>query len=79
MDARTLVGIPEIAQALEVAPATVSIWRQRGIFPKPAAIVSDRPAWRLETVLGWAEATGRLGRSHVPTPGPSPDTRPATR
>lgn len=51
-----LLGIEEVAELLEVKPATVSMWRQRHIFPVPYSIVSGRPAWRLETVLGWHES-----------------------
>lgn len=57
-----LVGAQEIADLLEVAVATVSTWRHRGVMPEPYTVVSGRPAWRLETILGWAEETGRLGR-----------------
>ena len=71
-----LVGISEVADLLGVELATVHTWRTRGVMPEPFTLVSDRPAWRLETVLGWAESTGRLepkrragpeGRAPAPT------------
>jgi predicted DNA-binding transcriptional regulator AlpA len=55
-----LVGMAEIAELLGVELETVHTWRHRGVLPEPFTLVSDRPAWRLEVVLGWAESTGRL-------------------
>lgn len=56
----TLVGVAEIAELLEVRGGTVHAWRWRRIMPAPFAVISGRPAWRLDVVLGWADATGRL-------------------
>lgn len=64
-----VVGLPEIADLLEVERATVHMWHYRRVLPPPYTVVSGRPAWRLETVLGWAEATGRLP-TVAPSPGP---------
>lgn len=55
-----LVGAAEVAELLGVRLETVHMWRHRGIMPAPIVAVSDRPAWRLEVILGWAESTGRL-------------------
>jgi ParB/RepB/Spo0J family partition protein len=55
-----MVGMTEIAQLLEVKPATVAQWRQRGIFPDPDRILSGAPLWWESTVLEFAERTGRI-------------------
>ena len=40
-----VVGIVEIAAALNVQRATVDQWRQRGILPAAPWQVGGRPAW----------------------------------
>lgn len=55
----TPLGIPEIAQLLEVKRATVDRWRARAIFPDPAMVVAGTPLWWRDDVLEWAKATGR--------------------
>lgn len=53
------LGIAEIAHLLEVKPGTVAQWRQRHIFPHPELTVNRLPAWWADTIIEWAEATGR--------------------
>ena len=53
------VGESDIAKRLGVQPATVKVWRQRGLLPEPEAKVSGRPCWQWETIKEWAERTGR--------------------
>lgn len=71
-----LLGTREIADLLGVKLETVHMWRTRGVLPPPYTVVSDRPAWREETILGWAEETGRLEPPRFPSPsnngGPPP-------
>jgi hypothetical protein len=59
-DSSTPVGAVEIAQHLGVQQATVAQWRQRDLLPEPDWTVGGRPAWRLGTILAWAQETGRL-------------------
>lgn len=59
-----VVGIPEIADKLNVKRATVDVWRQRDNgFPAPTLTVGGRPAWKWATVASWAHHTGRLPES----------------
>lgn len=65
-----LVGLAEIAELLEVPLETVHTWRHRGVMPEPFTLVSDRPAWLEQHILGWAESTGRLPDQRKRKPGP---------
>lgn len=53
------LGIPEIAELLEVSRRTVETWRYRGILPEPDMVVSSTPLWWRDTVETFAAATGR--------------------
>ncbi len=56
----TPVGQHEIAELLDVAPATVRQWSWRGLLPEAEFLVGGRPAWRWSTIERWARETGRL-------------------
>lgn len=58
--AMTPVGIPEIADRLNVKRETVDMWRYRGLLPDPKWVVGGRPAWDWKDVELWARETGRI-------------------
>ena len=55
------VGVNEVAEILNVEPATVSTWKSRKLMPKVDALLNKGTTriWRIETILEWANATGR--------------------
>ena len=64
-----LVGIPEIAERLGVARATVSQWRWRRRrtlrppwrpFPEPIKTAARSPVFDWGEVEQWAKTTGRI-------------------
>ena len=55
-----LLGITEISELLEVAPATVTKWGQRGLLPEPDVELSIGRIWKGSTIVKWARETGRL-------------------
>ncbi len=55
-----LLGIMEISELLEVAPATVSKWIQREILPEPDVELGIGKIWNQATIEQWARATNRL-------------------
>lgn len=58
------LGFLEIASLLGVKPATVNMWRWKGLLPPADHVsVNGSPAWDLVSVLGWAGETGRVLRS----------------
>lgn len=59
------VGAQEIAELLNVKPATVHMWRQRGILPAPRWTVSGAPAWDKDEILVWATHTDRATESEM--------------
>jgi len=56
------VGIPEIAELIQVKRSTVDQWRARGVLPEPdfPVTVGGRRPWRAGTIRRWAQNTGRL-------------------
>lgn len=56
-----LLGVRGIGRFCNVSQTTANKWRKRDDFPKPAAIVDGRPAWRAEDVQQWAA-------EHLPLP-----------
>lgn len=59
------VGIPEIAERLNVKRQTVDNWRHGKKldgeqFPEPTWAVGGRPAWNWPVIERWARRTGRL-------------------
>jgi hypothetical protein len=59
------VGAQEIAELLSVKPATVHMWRQRGLLPAPRWTVSGAPAWDKNEILVWATHTNRATESEM--------------
>ena len=55
-----VVGIPEIAERLGVARATVDQWKWRGVLPPARWTVGGRPAWSWSEIQKWARDTHRL-------------------
>jgi predicted DNA-binding transcriptional regulator AlpA len=64
-----LVDLAEIAERLDVAVTTVTVWRYRHRrrprrpwepFPKPVRMVGRSPLFDWPQVEAWAQATGRL-------------------
>ena len=53
------VGLAEIAGRLGVQRDTVDKWRTRGLLPPPRWTVGGRPAWAWDTIVRWANETGR--------------------
>jgi hypothetical protein len=55
------VSVNEVAEILDVEPATVSTWKSRKLMPKPDALLNKGTTrvWRIDTILEWANATGR--------------------
>jgi hypothetical protein len=54
------MGVTEIAYMLGVEIHTVSVWRQRRIFPDPAHKLASGAIWWETDVMRWAAMTGRL-------------------
>jgi predicted DNA-binding transcriptional regulator AlpA len=52
-----LVGVPEIAEQLEVDRRTAWRYVNRDDFPKPEAQVSGKRLWKRSAVEGWAKKT----------------------
>lgn len=49
-----LLGVSEVAQALDVAPSLISAWMTRGKMPEPIARLKATPVWsesQLEPML----------------------------
>lgn len=76
-----LIDLPQIADLAGVARNTPMIWRQRSRedytgpgklkkpFPAPDDTrYTDKPQWRLSTVLGWLVGTRRWPRGAVARP-----------
>jgi predicted DNA-binding transcriptional regulator AlpA len=64
-----LVGIAEIADRLQVEPATVTVWRYRHRraprppwrrFPDPVRVAGRSPLFDWTEIETWAKATGRM-------------------
>ena len=55
------LGVNEIAEVLDVKPATVTQWQRRLLLPKPDASINKgrTKLWKCKTVIDWANATGR--------------------
>lgn len=74
VDATTslVVGTQEIAELLEVKPATVSQWKFRKILPPPDYPLRCGDVWLRHTIERWARVTNRWTRGddavnlHVP-------------
>lgn len=54
------LGMKEIAALLGVKQSAVWQWEKHGKLPPEDGWVSGRKAWWTETILTWAEETGRL-------------------
>ncbi len=54
-----ILDVPAVADLLGVKVDTVWKWRQRKVTPPEDGTVSGQPWWWEDTLLGWAEATGR--------------------
>lgn len=58
---RLVVGKREMAELLEVASGTPAKWAERCLLPEPDHPPTNGQAtWKVETILSWAERTGRL-------------------
>lgn len=56
-----VVGKREIARLLGVASGTPAKWVERERLPAPDhPPVNGMPAWKISTILTWAERTGRM-------------------
>ncbi len=55
-----LVDQPLIAVRLGVTRETVQKWRTRNVLPLPDYPQLSTPVWDWETILEWADTTGRL-------------------
>lgn len=51
-----LMGIAEIAEALNQKRGTVSQWHRRGKLPPPDATLKMGAVWRAETIERWQES-----------------------
>jgi hypothetical protein len=54
-----MVGPAEIADMFDVHPVTVDRWRRDGILPAPGQWLRRGPIWSYQTIVEWAESTGR--------------------
>jgi predicted site-specific integrase-resolvase len=54
------VGVRDIAERLGVKQQTASVWRHRGLLPKPDWHASGLPLWNWPKIEEWARETGRL-------------------
>ncbi len=54
-----VVGITEIAVMFGVDRVSVSRWQSAGKLPPTDASLPKRPLWYRNTILKWAESTGR--------------------
>ena len=57
-----LVAPVEIAEMFQVHTVTVDRWRRDRILPEPDAELRRGPVWLRETIVEWAEQTGRTIR-----------------
>ena len=57
---RGVLGIAEIAVLLDMQPGSISVLRSRGQLPAPDARLAVTDLWLQDTVLEWAERTGRI-------------------
>ena len=57
-----IVGPVEIAEMFGVHAVSVDRWRRDGILPEPDAWLRRGPVWLRETIVEWAEWTGRVVR-----------------
>jgi predicted DNA-binding transcriptional regulator AlpA len=55
-----VVGVPEIAALLGVAPTTPRSWIARGQLPQADMVVNGRSAWWAWRIIRWAQQTGRI-------------------
>ena len=56
------LGLIEVSDLLGVKRHTVTVWKCRGVMPRPDWVVNGSGAWRRVTVLAWAARSGRLRR-----------------
>jgi predicted DNA-binding transcriptional regulator AlpA len=56
----TLLGPDECAELLGVMRNTIAQWRHRNTLPTPTMTLSGLPIWQRQTILDWANDTGRL-------------------
>ena len=54
-----IVAPAEIADMMKVHPVTVDRWRRDGVMPSPDATLRRGPVWERQTIIEWAEETGR--------------------
>ncbi len=54
-----VVGITEIAVMFGVDRVTVSRWHSQSKLPVTDAQLTKRPLWERQTILRWAEQSGR--------------------
>ena len=57
-----LVGPVEVSLMFNVHVVTVDRWRRDRILPDPDAELRRGPVWLRETIVEWAEQTGRVIR-----------------
>lgn len=58
---RSVLGVLEVAELLNVERKTPHAWIRRGLFPEPDHDeINGSPAWNRETIISWAARTGRL-------------------
>lgn len=48
-----ILSVGQLAERLEVAPATMHRYARRADFPEPAGAVAGARVWRLDDVLQW--------------------------
>lgn len=65
-----LLGPADIAEALDVKPATIRQWLARGLLPAPVYVnMSGRVRlWSADDIDRWARATGRLSEAFEAEP-----------
>jgi len=57
---RGVLGVAEIAALLDMQPGTISVLRSRGQLPGPDARLAVTDLWLQDTIIDWAEQTGRI-------------------
>jgi len=62
-----IVGTAEAAEMIGVSQNTINVWRLRGQFPEPDAVLVCGLVWRRSTIARWMKGAGaeRVARARA--------------